>query len=304
MPHENRDKAHRSAAISVVVGVVVLGLKFLAWRLTGSVALYSDALESIVNVVAALVAFSALRIAARPADHDHPWGHDKAEYFSAGAEGSLIVVAAGTIIWAAVGRLGSPPPVEALGIGAMVSGGASLLNGVLGWWLVRRGRELGSPAVEADGAHVLSDVFTTGGVLLGLAVARSTGLWILDPLIAIAVALHIVLAGWKILRASIGGLMDEAVAPHFRTRLDEVIRGSMDGAIEYHAMRARRAGARTFVEFHLVVPGDMTVADSHALCDRIEAAVQGVIEGADVTIHVEPETERDPGTSGTPPASA
>ncbi len=278
------------------MGAVVLALKFAAWRLTGSVALYSDALESIVNVVAALLAFTALRVAALPADENHPWGHSKAEYFSAGAEGGLIVIAALAIVSAALSRLMEPLPLgEGLGIGAVVSLAASGINAGLGRWLKRMGRQLGSPALEADGAHVLTDVVTTGGVLLGIGIARLTGWWILDPLIAIGVACQIVFTGWRIVRDSVAGLMDEAVPSEIRTTLEKTISEAMEGALEFHDLRARRAGVRLFVELHLVVPGEMTVADSHAVCDRIEAAIQAGHRFADVVIHVEPESERQRG---------
>ena len=197
------------------------------------------------------------------------------------------------IVSAALSRLMAPLPLgEGLGVGAAVSIGASGINAGLGLWLRRLGRHLGSPALEADGAHVLTDVVTTCGVLVGIGVARLTGWWILDPLIAIAVACQIVFTGWRIVRDSIGGLMDEAVPFETRARLEKSISEAMDGALEFHDLRARRAGVRLFVELHLVVPGTMTVADSHAVCDRIEQAIQASQRSADVVIHVEPESER------------
>jgi cation diffusion facilitator family transporter len=284
--------AYRAARVSMVVGAAVLALKFLAWWLTGSVALYSDALESVVNVVAATAAFYALRLAAQPADTNHPWGHHKAEYFSAGLEGGLIVLAAGLIIRAAYGRLSHPVALESLGPGLAVSFVASAANGWLGLWLRRTGRRIGSPALSADGAHVLTDVVTTGGVLIGIGLARATGWWLLDPLVAIAVALHIVLTGWDIMRGSVEGLMDTSLPATERAAIESIVEARLGEALEFHDLRARRAGSRTFVDFHLVVSGTMTVATSHALCDRLEEAIAAHAPDAEVVIHVEPETER------------
>lgn len=291
-------EAMRAARTSVGIGILVLALKLVAWRLTGSVALYSDALESIVNVVAALVALTALRVAALPADANHPWGHSKAEYFSAGAEGGLIVVAAIAIISEASGKLFHPTELGSVGAGAIVSLVASGFNGALGLWLRKVGRRIGSPALEADGAHVMTDVLTTGGVLVGVVLAKLTGFWILDPLIAIGVALQIIYTGWKIVRGSVAGLMDEAVPASEAAKIEAVVREASARALEFHDLRARRAGARLFVELHLVVAGGMTVADSHTLCDDIEAAVRREFLGSEVTIHVEPESERRPAHAG------
>jgi len=245
----------KAARVSLVVGASVLAAKLAAWRLTGSVALYSDALESIVNVVAAVVALAALRFAARPADPGHPWGHGKAEYFSAAVEGSLILVAAASIVRTAVERLVAPQPLHALGAGVAVSVAASVANGLLGWWLQRRGRMLQSPALEADGAHVLTDVYTTIGVLAGVGLARLTGWWVLDPLLALAVAVQVVWTGWRIVREAAEGLLDAAVGGDAADRLEQAVRRAMGGALEFHDLRARRSGASLFVELHLVVPG-------------------------------------------------
>jgi cation diffusion facilitator family transporter len=284
--------AHRAARVSMAVGLAVLALKFLAWWLTGSVALYSDALESVVNVVAATAAYFALRVAAQPADANHPWGHHKAEYFSAGLEGGLIVLAAGLIIEAAWRRLSHPLVLESVGPGLVVSFAASAVNAWLGLWLRRAGRRIGSPALAADGAHVLTDVVTTGGVLVGIGLARATGWWLLDPLVAIAVALHIVATGWSIVRGSVAGLMDTSLPAAEREAIEDIVGARLGEALEFHDLRARRAGSRLFIDFHLVVPGRMTVAASHALCDRLEEAIAVHAPDAEVVIHVEPETER------------
>lgn len=279
--------ASRAIKWSIGVGVAVLAAKIVAWRLTGSVALYSDALESIVNVAAAVFAAWALQVAARPPDQDHPWGHGKAEYFSAVVEGVLVVVAAFAIAREAWSRLGSPEPVEQFGLGMLVSLGATAANGALAAYLLRTSQRLRSPALRADGMHLLSDVITTGGVLVGISVAWLTGWWILDPIIALVVAVHIVRLGVGIVRESLGGLMDEA--------LPEAELGRVRDALEREAspwhiegLRARRAGRRTFVELRLLVAADMSVGESHALCDRLEDAAHQVIDGAEVTVHVEP----------------
>lgn len=281
--------ASRTAAVSFFVGVAVLVAKLVAWRLTGSVALYSDALESTVNVLAAAFAWWALRIAAQPPDEDHPWGHAKAEHFSAGAEGALIAIAAVSILYEAIPKLFNPQPIEQFGLGATVSIGASVANGLLGWFLIRRGTALSSPALRADGLHVLSDVVTTAGVLVGIVLARATGLLILDPLLACAVALHIVRIGWRLVRESVDALMDTAVSAEEQDRLDAIVAEIAEpGGGRVTSLKARRAGATLFVEVNLDVPGQATVAASHALCDRIEEGVEHVFEGAHVVVHVEP----------------
>lgn len=274
---------------SVVVAAVVLGLKFLAYLLTGSVALYSDALESIINVAAALAALVALRVAARPADANHPYGHTKAEYFSAVAEGVLIVLAAVSIAREAWPVLLNPRPVEAPWAGLLVNLGASALNGVWAALLLRAGRAARSPALLADGRHVLTDVVTSVGVVAGVLLARLTGLSWLDPALALLVAVNILWSGWGLIRESVGGLMDASVDPTTEARIRHAMSEHAEGALEMHDLRTRHAGRLTFIEFHLVVPGDMTVTQAHAICDRLEDALQTEMPGANVTIHVEPQ---------------
>ncbi|MFD2609941.1 cation diffusion facilitator family transporter [Deinococcus taklimakanensis] len=283
----------RIAAGSVIVALIVLGLKFLAYRMTGSVALYSDALESIINVVAALAALIALRVAARPADENHPYGHSKAEYFSAVAEGVLIVLAAGAILREAVPALAHPLVKDAPLTGLLVNLAASTLNAVWATFLLREGRALGSPALLADGRHVMSDVVTSVGVLVGVLLARLTGWHVLDPLLAALVAVNILWSGWHLVKESVGGLMDVA-DPDTTARLRELLRTHGAGALEMHDLRARSAGQVTFVEFHMVVPGEMTVAQAHAICDRLEHGIQAELTGAQVTIHVEPADQAKP----------
>lgn len=283
------DRTVRIALGSVVVAAAVLGLKFLAYLLTGSVALYSDALESVINVAAAVAALIALRVAARPADANHPYGHSKAEYFSAVAEGVLIVLAAVSIAREALPALQAPRPVDAPLPGLAINLGATVLNGVWAGVLLRSGRLARSPALLADGRHVLTDVFTSVGVLAGVLLASLTGLHWLDPALALLVALNILWSGWHLVRESVGGLMDAGVDPQTEIRIRQAMSEHAEGALEMHDLRTRHAGRVTFVEFHLVVPGDMTVQQAHSICDRLEDAIHEQIAGSAVTIHVEPQ---------------
>ncbi|MGJ4949902.1 cation diffusion facilitator family transporter [Bradyrhizobium sp. HKCCYLS20291] len=276
---------------SLVVGIIVLGLKFFAYWITGSVALYSDALESIVNVVTAGVALLAVRIAAKPADANHPFGHHKVEYFSAVIEGVMIVVAALLIVHEAYGNLFAPRPFSAPIEGLAVNGLASAINGVWCWLLITRGKRLRSPALVADGRHLLTDVVSSGGVVVGLGLAVALQLPVLDPALALLVAVNILWSGWQVLKESTSGLMDEAVPEATLARIRQIIGGHADGALEAHDVRTRHAGRMTFIEFHLVVPGEMSVNQAHAICDRIEAALRDDDEHSAVTIHVEPENK-------------
>jgi len=285
------DRASFLALGSVTVGLAVLALKFGAWWFTGSVALYSDALESTINVVAALVAFAALRLSAKPADANHPYGHQKIEYIAAVFEGALILLAAVAVFHAAynaylVPRAVTPDPY---GIGLNVL--ASVINALWCYVLLRRGKALRSPALVADGRHLLSDVVSSVGVLVALSVALLTGLPWLDPLLACVVAFNILWSGWSLMQTSFSGLMDEAAAPEEVERIRAIISSQAEGAIEAHDLRTRHSGRLTFIEFHLVVPADMRVDAAHDICDRIEAALRREVEGASITIHVEPENK-------------
>ncbi|SEL90177.1 cation diffusion facilitator family transporter [Roseovarius azorensis] len=281
----------RLAIGSLIVGLAVLSLKALAWALTGSLALMSDALESLVNVAAALAVIAALRVAKRPADSNHPYGHHKAEFFSAVLEGVLIVIAALFILREAWAGFLDPRALDAPFLGMAINAGASLINGAWAVLLIRNGRRYRSPALVADGRHLMTDVVSSVGVLIGIGLAIATGWWILDPAMAVLVALNILWSGWGVIKGSLSGLMDEAVSDD---ELDE-IRGiiataaSDDVAIEAHDLRTRHAGPVTFIDFHLVMPGETTVETAHDLCDRIEAALMAVLPDARVTIHVEPE---------------
>ena len=274
---------------SVAVAAAVLVLKLLAWGLTGSVALLADALESVVNVAAALAALAAVRYAAMPPDANHPYGHTKAEYFSAVLEGALIVLAAVLILHEAWRGWQAPHAPEQPMLGLAVSAVATAANAAWAVLLTRRGRELGSPALLADARHLFADVVTSAGVFVGVALVAVTGLLWFDPLIAALTAVNILWSGGRVVRASVGGLMDEAVQPELLGRIRGALSASADGAIEAHDLRTRHAGRLTFIEFHLVVPGAMRVDEAHAICDRIEAALKAEVDGAVITIHVEPE---------------
>lgn len=277
------------AAGSIIVAFAVMGLKFVAWYVTGSVALYSDALESVVNVITGVAALVAIRFSARPADRTHQFGHHKAEYFSAVLEGALIIVAALLILREAALAVAEPRAIDQPALGLAVNGMATVINGLWSFYLIRCGRLLRSPALVADGWHLFSDVATSIGVLVGLVLAIVTGWQILDPLIAGAVALHILWIGWGLVHGSASSLMDQAVTADVAERIKKVIEGNADGAIQVHDIRTRVAGNATFIEFHLVVPGSMTVQAAHDICDRLETALTEQIAGSEVMIHVEPE---------------
>jgi cation diffusion facilitator family transporter len=281
--------ATRLAMGSVAVAIAVLGMKAVAWWVTGSVALFADALESVVNVAAALAALAAIRYSAMPADANHPYGHAKAEYFSAVLEGVLIVVAALLILREAWGALLAPRMPEQPGLGLAVSAVASAVNAAWAMLLMRRGRALRSPALLADARHLWSDVVTSVGVIAGVGLVVATGILWFDPLLAALTAANILWSGFRLLRESVGGLMDEAVPPATMERIRRIVAAEATGAIEAHDLRSRHAGRFTFLEFHLVVPGAMTVRESHDICDRIEAALKAELSGAVITIHVEPE---------------
>ena len=282
------DKIQKLAIGSILVGTVVLALKYAAYHLTGSIALYSDALESIINVVTALAAFMAVRMSAAPPDANHPYGHHKVEYFSAVLEGVLIIVAALMILREAYYGILSPRVLDAPGAGLALNGAAAVINAFWSWILIREGRRLRSPALAADGRHLLTDVVTSVGVLAGLLLVPVTGLHQLDPALAALVALNILWSGWGLMKESIGGLMDEAVPEKVLVQIREIIAGNADGAIEAHDLRTRHAGRVTFIDFHLVVPGSMSVTDAHEICDRLERALKAQVEDAMITIHVEP----------------
>ena len=279
---------YRLALGSIGIGVLVLGLKFLAWRLTGSVALYSDALESIINVATAIAAFVAVRVSAMPADDNHPYGHTKAEYLSAVIEGVLIILAALAILREAWGGFIAPRPIDAPALGLAISGVATLVNLAWGTLLIRRGRRLRSPALAADGHHLMTDVWTSAGVIVGVALVALTGWTRLDPVIAALVALNILWAGWKIMHDSVAGLMDTSLPPEDVARIEAIIAATGGPTNDIHELRTRHAGRLTFIDFSLRVPGTMSVDDSHAVCDDLEEALRREFPESSITIHVEP----------------
>ncbi|WEZ82908.1 cation diffusion facilitator family transporter [Rhizobium sp. 32-5/1] len=287
-----RNRAQRLAFWGIPLAVLVLGLKMLAWWMTGSVALLSDGLESIVNVIAAIVAYVVIGYAAKPADAGHPFGHYKAEYLSAVLEGVLIVVAALLIVWEAVPAMLEPRPMEAPVVGLAINVLAGIVNAIWAYTLIRAGRALRSPALSADGHHILSDVVTSIGVLIGLVLAIVTGYAILDPLLAVLVACNILYQGWKVISRSVDGLMDRAVPAEEEDAIKQAIAAHAAGSLGVHDLKTREAGSAIFVDFHLVVPAAMTVGDAHDICDRLEDAIRAVHPGAKIAIHVEPESEK------------
>lgn len=285
---------HFIAASSIAVALAVLGIKYAAYWMTGSVALLSDALESIVNVVTAIAALIAIRISAQPPDRGHPFGHHKAEYFAAVFEGALIIIAAALIFREALGAILEPRDLHQPVAGLMVNGVATAINAAWAYVLIQRGRALSSPAMEGDGKHLVSDVITSVGVLLGLALATVTGWSILDPLLAGVVALNILRIGYNLAIESMSQLMDQAASPEIEARIRAAIRANGEGALQAHDIRTRTAGPQTFIEFHLVVPGEMTVEAAHEICDRIEDALENELVNTDVVIHVEPDHKAKP----------
>lgn len=280
----------RSLALgSIAVGILVLGLKYAAYHLTGSVALLSDAIESIVNVVTAVVAFITISLSAKPADEEHPYGHHKAEYFSAVLEGVLIVLAAILILREAYSGYLAPRLVDAPWLGLAINGVSTAINAGWAWLLLRRGRLMLSPALVADGRHLLTDVVSSIGVLGGVGIAALTGIAVLDPLLAALVAVNILWTGWRLMKESLSGLMDEAIPPAMLVGIKRIISSHATGAIEAHDLRTRRAGRMTFIDFHLVVAGTTTVSAAHAICDNLERVIRSEIGEALITIHVEPD---------------
>ena len=277
---------------SVAVSLAVLGVKFYAWQVTGSVALLSDALESIINVATALAAVWALHVSLQPADARHPYGHTKAEYLSAVLEGVLVLGAAVAILREAYLALSAPQPLDAPWTGLAVGTVGSVLNAAWAIVLRRQGRRHRSPALIADGRHLEADVVTSVGVLIGVGLVVLTGKLVLDPLIAGLVALNVLWTGWGLMSESVNGLLDEGLPDERLTELRALIAAHATGAIEAHDLKTRCAGKLTFIEFHLVVTGESTVTEAHDICDRLERVLKAAVPDSAVTIHVEPEDKR------------
>ena len=281
-------QSERVAACSIGVGLAVLGLKAAAWAVTGSAALFSDATETLVNVAAALLALAAVHFAARPADANHPYGHDKVEFFAAIIEGALILVAALVILQHAWNTFRAPSPILAPVRGLLLNAAATVLNLLWATVLTRQARRLRSPVLAADARHLASDVVTSAGIVLGVGVAVATGLPWIDPVVAAATSVYVLVSGLLVIGRSVGGLMDAAPPTETIERIRAVVGRSAKGAIEAHDLRTRHAGRLTYLEFHLVVPADMTVAAAHEICDRIEGALRAEMADVVTTIHLEP----------------
>jgi cation diffusion facilitator family transporter len=284
----DRRSLTRFAWLSIAAAVVTMGLKGLAYHLTGSVGLLSDALESLVNLAGALMALAMLTAAARPPDEDHAYGHSKAEYFSSVLEGTLILIAAASIGVAAVERLVNPKPLQQIGVGMAVSVAASVVNLGVAYVLRRAGARERSIALTANARHLLTDVWTSVGVVVGIAAVALTGWYRLDPVVALLVAANIVWSGFRLVKASVDGLMDKGFPPAEYAALRRVLDAHVATGIQYHALRTRESGARRFVSLHVLVPGDWTVHRGHTLLERIESDIRDVVPNVTVLTHLEP----------------
>ncbi len=288
VPRIPKNPLTRTALLAVVAAVATIALKAAAYFVTGSVSLLSDAVESTANFVAALTALFAVWYAARPIDRNHNYGHEKVEFFASGLEGTLILIAAGGIAYLAIERLLNPQPLEGFGPGVAIAIVASLINVVVARLLIKTGRAHRSIALEADGRHLMTDVVTSAGVVIGLVLVRLTGVDAIDPILALVVAANVLWTGISLIRASIDGLMDTALPEQDVKDVRQAIEARLTADETYHALRTRRAGSRQFVDFHLLVPGDQSVHRAHEITHRIEHAVNEVLPGAETTVHIEP----------------
>jgi cation diffusion facilitator family transporter len=283
-----RDNLTRFAWLSIFAALVTIGLKTGAYLLTGSVGLLSDALESLINLAAAVIALMMLKLAARPPDEEHAFGHDKAEYFASGMEGTLILLAAVGIIWTAGYRLFAPQPLEQISFGLVVTAAAAAINLIVGQVLIRAGRKHRSITLEADGKHLMIDVWTSVGVIVGVWAVSTTGWLFLDPLVALLVAANIIWAGAQLMGRSALGLMDTAISADKQKQIRAVLDDyKKKRGIEYHALRTRRAATRSFVSVHILVPGAWTVHEGHGLLEEIEADIRRDLDGAVIFTHLE-----------------
>ena len=279
----------RYAWMSVAAALATIGLKTWAWQVTGSVGMLSDALESLINLAAALLALSMLRLAASPPDAAHPYGRFKAEYFASGMEGALIVFAAIAIAYEAVPRLADPQPIAAPLLGIAISAVASGVNLACGLLLISAGKRLHSIALEADGHHLMSDVWTSAAIIAGVALVAGTGWHILDPLIAIGVAVHIVFTGFMLMRRSFAGLLDAAIPEAERAEIEKIFAEYRKRyGVEFHALLTRQAGARRFISFHLLVPDAWPVDRAHQLSEEVESRIRSMVPNAILLSHIEP----------------
>ena len=278
----------RFAVLSVLAAIITIGLKAAAYAITGSVGLLSDALESLANLVAALVALYALWVAARPADEEHTYGHTKAEYFSSGFEGLLIVLAAVGIMIVAVRRFIEPQPIQEPALGLLVNALAAAVNLAVARVLLRVGKQRESITLEADAQHLMADVWTSFGVIVGVGAAAATGWHRLDAIVAIAVALNVLRSGLRLLDRSMHGLLDTSLPEETLTEIKEILDAHSSAGVRYHALRTRQAGARRFISFHILVPGSWTVQRGHDLLERIERRIREAVPNSVVDTHLEP----------------
>ena len=278
----------RYAWLSISAALITIVLKTIAYLLTNSVGLLSDAMESIVNLIGAVIALSMLIIAARPPDDSHMYGHSKAEYFASSAEGILILIAAGGILWTAIERLISPRPLQELGVGLTVSLAASLVNLVAARILIATGKKRNSITLEADGQHLMTDVWTSVVVIAGIAIVAFTNWYILDPILAILVALNIIWTGIKLLQRSVAGFMDASLPVDEQQLVEKVIAKYKERGVQFHAVRTRRSAARRFVSVHMLVPGAWTLHDAHHIAEDFEGDVRNQLKNAIVQTHLEP----------------
>lgn len=283
-----RTRLLRLVYLSIAAAIVTIAMKFTAWALTGSVGLLSDAAESVVNLVAALFALVVVQWSTRPPDEEHAYGHEKADYLSAGVEGALILLAAVTIGVSAIDRLLHPQEIESVGIGLAVALAATVVNLGVGRKLIGAGREYSSVTLEADGKHLMTDVWTSVGVVIAVAAVALTGWEPLDPLIALAVAGNIVVTGVRLVHRSTDGLLDRALSDDELATVDRVLATFASEEVQFHALRTRRAGSRAFVSIHVLVPGHWTVQRGHDLAEQVEEALREALGHATVFTHLEP----------------
>lgn len=283
-----RRRLIRLITVSIAAAIATITLKVIAWQMTGSVGLLSDAAESVVNLAAALIALSVILWSTRPPDEEHAYGHEKADYLSAGFEGALILAAAGTIAWVAIDRLINPTGLTDIGIGLTISVAASVINFGAAKMLVKAGKEEGSLTLVADGQHLMADFWTSLGVVTGVALAWLTGWGPLDSIVALLVAVHIVRTGYSLVRESMGGLMDRALPDGERAAIDAVLAGHRGESVEFHALRTRRAGRRAFISVHVLVPGGWTVQEGHDFVEEVEGELRAALDNATVFTHLEP----------------
>ena len=284
-----RKNLSRYVWLSIAAAILTITLKTAAYFYTGSIGLLSDALESVINLIAAVIALLMIRIAVQPPDDDHAFGHDKAEYFASGIEGTLIFLAAGGIIYTAIPRLFTPLPIENVGIGLIISLVATLINLVVGLLLIKIGKQNRSIVLEADGRHLMTDVWTSVGVISGIVVVGFTGWLVLDAVIALVVALNIVWTGFQLIKRSALGLMDTAISPETTKEIVGILDGYVEKqGIDYHALRTRQSGARHFISVHILVPDEWTVQKGHDLTEEIEMEICRVVPESTVFTHLEP----------------